>query len=176
MSQENVRDFYERMPYPGPVASLDKERDLYCKIPSGATRGPSDLASRAATRQTWRSSSRAAAHRRRQGMRFASPGAHITAIDISDASLRHTRDLQRKYKLNNLELHRLPIERVRRARTFVRPRRLHRRAASPARSGPRSSQPSQRPKIRRRDAPDGLCALWARRRLHDAGVLQVAQK
>ena len=37
----------------------------------------------------------------------------ITAIDVSDASLRHTRDLQRKYNLENLELHRLPIERVR---------------------------------------------------------------
>jgi len=37
----------------------------------------------------------------------------ITAIDISDTSLRHTRDLQRKYNLENLELHQLPIERVR---------------------------------------------------------------
>ena len=37
----------------------------------------------------------------------------ITGIDISDTSLRHTRELQRKYDLRNLELHQLPIERVR---------------------------------------------------------------
>ena len=41
------------------------------------------------------------------------PGARVAAIDISDTSLRHTRDLQRKYNLENLELHQLPIERVR---------------------------------------------------------------
>ena len=37
----------------------------------------------------------------------------MTAIDISETSLRHTRDLQRKHHLKNLELHQLPIERVR---------------------------------------------------------------
>src|SRR6202044_1317851 len=31
---------------------------------------------------------------------------------VSDTSLHHTRDLQRKYNLDNLELHQLPIERV----------------------------------------------------------------
>ncbi len=36
----------------------------------------------------------------------------MTAIDVSDTSLRHTRDLQHKYNLQNLELHQLPIERV----------------------------------------------------------------
>jgi len=39
--------------------------------------------------------------------------ARITGIDVSDTGLRHTRELQRKYKLDNLELHQLPIERVR---------------------------------------------------------------
>ena len=50
-----------------------------------------------------------------QAARYAlrEPDARITAIDISDTSLRHTRDLQRKYNLENLELHQLPIERVR---------------------------------------------------------------
>jgi SAM-dependent methyltransferase len=49
-----------------------------------------------------------------QAARYAlrEPGARITAIDISETSLRHTRDLQRKYKLDNLEPHRLPIESV----------------------------------------------------------------
>ncbi len=36
----------------------------------------------------------------------------MTAIDISETSLRHTRDLQRKYGLRNLDLHRLAIEDV----------------------------------------------------------------
>jgi len=41
------------------------------------------------------------------------PDARVTAIDISETSLRHTRDLQRKYGLRNLDLHRLAIEQVR---------------------------------------------------------------
>jgi SAM-dependent methyltransferase len=40
------------------------------------------------------------------------PDARITAIDISETSLRHTRELQRKYDLRNLDLHRLAIEEV----------------------------------------------------------------
>ncbi len=50
--------------------------------------------------------SQAASHALRE------PEARVTAIDISETSLRHTRDLQRKYNLGNLELHQLPIERV----------------------------------------------------------------
>ena len=50
-----------------------------------------------------------------QAARYAlrEPDAQITAIDVSETSLRHTRDLQRKYNLENLELQKLPIERVR---------------------------------------------------------------
>jgi hypothetical protein len=40
------------------------------------------------------------------------PDAHVTAIDISQTSLRHTRDLQHKYGLRNLDLHRLAIEQI----------------------------------------------------------------
>jgi SAM-dependent methyltransferase len=40
------------------------------------------------------------------------PDARVTAIDISETSLRHTRDLQQKYELRNLNLHRLAIEQV----------------------------------------------------------------
>jgi hypothetical protein len=38
------------------------------------------------------------------------PDAHVTGIDISETSLSHTRDLQQKYGLRNLALHRLAIE------------------------------------------------------------------
>jgi SAM-dependent methyltransferase len=49
-----------------------------------------------------------------QAARYAlrEPEARVTAIDISETSLRHTSDLQRKYSLHNLELHQLPLEAV----------------------------------------------------------------
>ena len=40
------------------------------------------------------------------------PEARVTAIDISETSLRHTRDLQEKHGIRNLRLHRLAIERI----------------------------------------------------------------
>ena len=115
---EEVRDFYEKMPYPAPVDNLDRERDLYAN----------PQRRRAQFHLTWPTerpranqeilvagcgTSQAARHALRE------PDARVTAIDISDTSLRHTLDLQRKYNLNNLELHRLPIEDVRKlARSF----------------------------------------------------------
>ncbi len=109
---EDVRDFYERMPYPAPLTNLDAHRDLY-KNPDRR---------RAEFRLIW-----PAAQMREnreiliagcgtsQAARYAlrEPDARVTAIDVSDASLRHTGDLQRKYNLENLELRQLPIERVR---------------------------------------------------------------
>ena len=50
--------------------------------------------------------SQAARHAIRQ------PAARVTGIDISATSLRHTRELKRKYKLNDLSVQELPIERV----------------------------------------------------------------
>jgi SAM-dependent methyltransferase len=49
-----------------------------------------------------------------QAARYAlrEPDARVTAIDISDTSLCYTRELQRKYQLENLELHKLSIEKV----------------------------------------------------------------
>ena len=40
------------------------------------------------------------------------PDARVTAIDVSETSLRHTRDLQQKHDIRNLHLHRLAIERI----------------------------------------------------------------
>ena len=40
------------------------------------------------------------------------PDARVTAIDVSETSLRHTRDLQEKHDIRNLQLHRLAIERI----------------------------------------------------------------
>jgi SAM-dependent methyltransferase len=108
---EEVRDFYERMPYPAPLASLDEDRDRYknpdrrralfhLMWPAGQPGGKQEILIAGC------GTSQAARYALRE------PDARITAIDVSEASLRHTKDLQRKYNLENLELHRLLIERV----------------------------------------------------------------
>jgi SAM-dependent methyltransferase len=108
---ETIRDFYERMPYPTPLSSLDEHRELY-KNPERR---------RATFHLIWPTEQSrenleilVAGCGTSQAARYAlrEPNARVTAIDISDASLRHTSDLQRKYNLENLELHQLPIESV----------------------------------------------------------------
>ena len=109
---EDVRSFYEKMPYPGPVADLDRERKLYAN--------PGHR--RAQFHQTWPTEQArgsldilVAGCGTSQAARYAlrEPDARVTAIDISQTSLHHTRDLQQKYDLKNLELRQLPIEDVR---------------------------------------------------------------
>ena len=109
---DEVHAFYEGHPYPAPIYNLDRHRELY--------RNPDRR--RAASLLLWPTeaqranreiliagcgTSQAAIHALRE------PDAHVTAIDVSETSLRHTRDLQEKYGLRNLDLHRLPIEQVR---------------------------------------------------------------
>jgi SAM-dependent methyltransferase len=106
-----VRAFYESHPYPAPLRDLDRHRELY--------RNPDRR--RAWSLLLWPTekpranreilvagsgTSQAAIHALRE------PDAHVTAIDISETSLRHTRGLQRKYRLRNLDLQRLAIEEV----------------------------------------------------------------
>ncbi len=108
---DQVRAFYERHPYPAPLGNLDRHRELY--------RTPDRR--RALSYLLWPTenprpnreilvagcgTSQAAVHALRE------PDARVTAIDISETSLRCTRDLQRKYGLRNLDLHRLAIEEV----------------------------------------------------------------
>jgi 2-polyprenyl-3-methyl-5-hydroxy-6-metoxy-1,4-benzoquinol methylase len=108
---DEVRAFYEGHPYPAPISNLDRHRDLY--------RNPDRR--RALSLLLWPTekprenreilvagcgTSQAAIHALRE------PGARVTAIDISETSLRCTRDLQRRYGLRNLTLHRLAIEQV----------------------------------------------------------------
>jgi len=106
-----VRAFYESHPYPAPIDNLDRHRELY--------RNPDRR--RAASLLLWPTekqranreilvagcgTSQAAIHALRE------PDARVTAIDISETSMRHTRDLQQQYGLRNLNLHRLAIEQV----------------------------------------------------------------
>jgi SAM-dependent methyltransferase len=99
------------MPYPAPLASLDKHRELY-KNPARR---------RALFHLIWPAERPRASYDiliagcgTSQAARYAlrEPDARVTAIDISETSLRHTRELKRRYKLENLELHRLAIESV----------------------------------------------------------------
>ena len=106
-----VRAFYELHPYPAPLGSLDRRLDRY--------RDPRRR--RAQCLLLWPLEKPRADRRiliagcgTSQAARYAltEPDARVTAIDISETSLRHTRDLQHKHEIRNLQLHRLAIERI----------------------------------------------------------------
>jgi SAM-dependent methyltransferase len=108
---EAVREFYERLPYPRPIDSLEKYQRLW----QDAQRRRADyhLHWPAASYREDRSilvagcgTSQAAKH----AMRW--PEARVTGIDFSATSVRRTEELKRKYHLNNLELRQLPVERA----------------------------------------------------------------
>ena len=106
-----LRAFYERHPYPPPLRNLDQHRELY-RHPD-RRRALSLLLWPTEPQRTNRQilvagcgTSQAAIHAMRE------PDAHVTGIDISETSLCCTRDLQEKYDLRNLDLHRLAIEDV----------------------------------------------------------------
>ena len=106
-----IRAFYESHPYPAPIDSLVQRLDRY--------RDPQRR--RAQSLLLWplekprpdRSilvagcgTSQAARHA------LMEPDARVVAIDVSETSLRHTRDLQQKHDIRNLQLHQLAIERI----------------------------------------------------------------
>ena len=126
-----VRAFYESHPYPAPIGNLDRHRELY--------RNPDRR--RALSLLLWPTekpranreilvagcgTSQAAIHALRE------PDARVTAIDISETSLRHTRDLQQKYRLAKPRSASARDRAGRGARPDIRPDRLHRRAPPPA--------------------------------------------
>ena len=118
MNLEDVHDFYERLPYPAPLTTLDGHRELYQDSgrrrsqfhllwPTEPLRGNLEILIAGC------GTSQAARYAMRE------PDARVTAIDISEMSLAHTSALQRKHDLNNLELHQLSIESVQQlGRTF----------------------------------------------------------
>ncbi|HET9447186.1 MAG TPA: class I SAM-dependent methyltransferase [Steroidobacteraceae bacterium] len=111
MTHPEVQDFYERYPYPRPVADLEnyrarwqdrgrREADFHLFWPDRPySEARTILIAGCGTSQ-------AAKH----ALRW--PAARIIGIDFSATSLRHTEELRRRYDLSNLELHQLPIERV----------------------------------------------------------------
>ena len=106
-----VRSFYERMPYPAPLTNLERHLELYqnperrralfhLMWPTEKPRANQTiLVAGCGTSQA-------------AMIALREPDAQVTAIDISETSLHHTRNLQRKYNLENLELHQLAIEDV----------------------------------------------------------------
>lgn len=106
-----IQEFYDLHPYPPPVADLDaiaaRSSDgreqrvahhlIWPRRPTGAIR--SMLVAGCGTSQA-----------ARYAVRY--PAARVVGIDVSTASIDHTRRLATQHGLVNLELHRLPIERV----------------------------------------------------------------
>ena len=108
VGSEEVRDFYELMPYPAPLTSLDEYRDLYSNPerrralfhliwPTERLRENREILIAGC------GTSQAAKYALRE------PNARVTAIDISETSLSNTRQLQHKHKLDNLELRQLSL-------------------------------------------------------------------
>ncbi len=108
---DEVGAFYERRPYPAPLTDLDRHRELY--------RNPDRR--RALFHLLWPT------EKQRENLEIlvagcgtsqaatcalSMPEAHVTGIDISRTSLRHSGVLKRKYGLDNLELQECRIEDV----------------------------------------------------------------
>ena len=106
-----VKEFYERYPYPRPTDDLDNYRrrwqdpnrrraDFHLFWPEKPyTEERTILVAGCGTSQAAKHAARC-------------PAAQVIGIDFSATSVRHTEDLRRKYGLNNLTVHQLPIERI----------------------------------------------------------------
>lgn len=108
MHPDNVQSFYERMPYPPPLTDLDRLLgQLRCPDRRRAKallmfpQGEPDHQQRILVAGCGTSQAAQIAVRQ--------PDASVVAIDISETSLECQRALQRKYALENLELHQLSI-------------------------------------------------------------------
>jgi SAM-dependent methyltransferase len=109
---DDVRDFYDRYPYPPPVESLEpyqrlwrqpprRRADYHLFWPSASYREDfSVLIAGCGTSQA-----------ARHAVRW--PAAQVTGIDVSATSVRFTEALKRKHDLRNLQVHQLSIERAR---------------------------------------------------------------
>ena len=106
-----VQAFYERYPYPPPIDDLDAYRqrwqdrerrraDFHLFWPTSEYREDySILVAGCGTSQA-----------AKYAIRW--PAARITGIDFSATSVEHTGQLKRKYKLDNLVIQQLPLERA----------------------------------------------------------------
>jgi SAM-dependent methyltransferase len=108
---EQVRDFYDRYPYPRPIDSLETYRQLW----------QDQQRRRADYHLFWPDksykeefsilvagcgTSQAAKH----ALRW--PAAQVIGVDVSATSVRCTEELKHKYNLTNLQVYQLPIDRL----------------------------------------------------------------
>jgi SAM-dependent methyltransferase len=109
---DEVREFYERYPYPPPIDDLEKYRrdwqdpqrrraEFHLYWPGRAYREDQSILIAGC------GTSQAAKH----ALRW--PAAQVTGIDCSATSVRHTELLKKKYEMRNLQVHELEIENVR---------------------------------------------------------------
>ena len=109
---EEVRDFYERYPYPPPVDDLDeyqgrwedpqrRRADFHLYWPGRTYREDQSILIAGC------GTSQAAKH----ALRW--PAAQVTGIDCSTASVRHTEQLKERYRIRNLQVHQMDVESVR---------------------------------------------------------------
>jgi len=106
-----VRDFYDRYPYPPPVDNLEQYRQLWQD--QHRRRADHHLfwpASRYKEDQSILIAGCGTSQAAKHALRW--PAARITAIDCSETSVRRTDELKQKYNLQNLEVHQLAIEQV----------------------------------------------------------------
>jgi len=106
-----IYEFYTNHPVPPPINDLETTREIWqdenvhhaeyhLLWPHKEYRADLDVL--VAGCGTWQAAKYALCH----------PAAHVVAIDISPASLEYTREVAKRYDLNNLELRQLPIENV----------------------------------------------------------------
>ncbi|MBP6470762.1 MAG: class I SAM-dependent methyltransferase [Chloroflexi bacterium] len=106
-----VQDFYERYPYPRPVESLEKYRQLW----QDAQKRRADYhllwpAKSYREDQTILIAGCGTSQAAKHALRW--PKARVIGVDFSATSVRHTQVLKAKYSLDNLQVYQLPLERV----------------------------------------------------------------
>ena len=108
MNPEDVQSFYERMPYPAPLTSLDKHIEVF-KSPEQRRIRSLQMFPRgnrgAVSKFLWR----VAEHHRRRGSPCVSRTHTSRRSTSARTSLGHLRALQNNYSLENLELRQLSI-------------------------------------------------------------------
>jgi SAM-dependent methyltransferase len=111
LRSDPIEAFYDRHPYPPPITELETKGQRYAD----------EKARRAAHHLIWPSrpiesvgSVLVAGCGTSQAVRHAlrHPGGRVVGIDVSAASLEHSRALAARHQVDNLELHRLSIEDV----------------------------------------------------------------
>jgi SAM-dependent methyltransferase len=108
---DEVREFYQRHPYPPPVENLDRYRERW----NDTLRRRADFHLFEPTKQYCEDRTiLIAGCGTSQAAKYAVrwPNAKITGIDVSSTSIEQTEILKQKYRLDNLELLELPVERA----------------------------------------------------------------